>query len=50
MQTFINIFKDIKRRKLTVFDLTIGKIINNNTDSANEKIEELKIEYTEFLK
>ena len=46
VQTFINIFKDIKTRKLTVFDLAIDKI----TNSTNEKIEELKIEYNEFLK
>ena len=46
VQTFINIFKDIKTRKLTIFDLAIDKI----TNSTNEKIEELKIEYSDFLK
>ena len=46
VQTFINIFKDIQTRKLIIFDLAIDKI----TDSTNEKIEELKIEYSEFLK
>ena len=46
VQTFINILKDIRTRKLTVFDLTIDNI----TNSTNEKIEELKIEYSDFLK
>ena len=45
VQTFINILKDIRTRKLTVFDLTIDNI----TNSTNEKIEELKIEYSDFL-
>ena len=45
-QTFINIFKDLKNRKLTIFNLKIAKII----DITNVKMDELKSEFTKFLK
>ena len=45
-QTIINLFKDLKNRKLTIFYLKINKIVN----ITNVKINELEGEFTKFLK
>ena len=46
MKLLVNTFKDLKNRKLIVFNL----VINNISNVTKKNIEELGIEFKEFLK